>query len=51
MLWAEALLVRESKRDLSGLLNVASEGWLPPEAWETTSLAHMEVLTNMLEAV
>lgn len=42
---------QELKRNLSGLLNTASDGWLPPEAWETTLLAHREMFANMLEAV
>ncbi|GAB1206408.1 hypothetical protein APSETT445_005095 [Aspergillus pseudonomiae] len=39
------------RRDLSNLLNIATDGWVPPEEWETTELAHREVLTGMLEAV
>ncbi|OAG44962.1 hypothetical protein AYO21_00924 [Fonsecaea monophora] len=42
---------QELKRDLSGLLNTTSEGWVPSEAWETTVLAHKELFANMLEAV
>ncbi|KAE8151314.1 kinase-like domain-containing protein [Aspergillus avenaceus] len=39
------------KRDLANLLNTASDGWVPPEAWEATELAHREMFTGMLQAV
>ncbi len=42
---------QELKRDLSDLLNTASDGWVPHEAWEATVLAHREMFANMLEAV
>ena len=42
---------QELKRDLSRLLNTASDGWLLPGNWETTSLAHREMFANMLQAV
>ena len=38
------------RRDLSTLLNTASDGWVPTEEWEATELAHREVFTGMLEA-
>ncbi|KAL1882656.1 hypothetical protein Plec18167_003078 [Paecilomyces lecythidis] len=39
------------KRDLSSLLNTASDGWVPPEGWEATRLAHKELFNGMLQAV
>lgn len=42
---------QELKRDLSRLLNTASDGWIPSEAREETLLAHKELFANMLKAV
>lgn len=42
---------QELKRDLSSLLNTASDGWLPSEAWEATLSAHREIFAKMLEAI
>ncbi|OCT48450.1 hypothetical protein CLCR_04103 [Cladophialophora carrionii] len=42
---------QEQTRDLSHLLNAASDGWLPPEGWAATSPAHRRMFANMLEAV
>ncbi|KAB8235854.1 kinase-like domain-containing protein [Aspergillus alliaceus] len=39
------------RRDLSNLLNTASDGWVPPEKWEATESAHKEIFTGMLQAV
>ncbi|KAG5294078.1 hypothetical protein I7I50_04696 [Histoplasma capsulatum G186AR] len=39
------------KRDLSSLLNTASDGWVPLEDWEETKSAHREVFDGMLNAV
>lgn len=41
----------ELRRDLSRLLNTASDGWVPSEDWEATSLAHKEMFAKILEAV
>lgn len=30
------------RRDLSNLLNTASDGWVPSENWEATKLAHKD---------
>jgi Phosphotransferase enzyme family len=37
--------------DLSKLLNTASDGWVPPQNWETTESAHRELFDGMLQAV
>jgi hypothetical protein len=39
------------RRDLAGLLNTVSDGWVPFEAWEATKLAHKELFNGMLQAV
>ncbi|KAG2414267.1 hypothetical protein HFD88_003458 [Aspergillus terreus] len=39
------------RRDLSSLLNTATDGWMPPESWETTKLAQEEIFDGMLQAV
>ncbi len=39
------------RNNLSSLLNTASDGWVPPENWEATELAHREMFNGMLEAV
>ncbi|KKZ61111.1 hypothetical protein EMCG_04256 [[Emmonsia] crescens] len=39
------------KRDLSSLLNTASDGWVPLEDWEATKSVHREVFDGMLNAV
>lgn len=37
--------------DLTGLLNTASDGWVPEEAWEVTVAAHRKTYEGMLQAV
>ena len=37
--------------DLSGLLNTASDGWVPVQDWETTQAAHKELFDGILQAV
>lgn len=39
------------KNHLTGLLNTASDGWVPPEEWETAKLANRELFEMMLETV
>lgn len=39
------------RTDLCGLLNTASDGWIPPERWRETQLAHRELFDGMLQAV
>jgi hypothetical protein len=39
------------RRDLSNLLNTASDGWVRPEDWEETASAHREMFDGMLQAV
>lgn len=36
---------------LKSLLNTASDGWVPPEAWEATELAHEEIFQAMLQEI
>ncbi|KAH7091577.1 kinase-like domain-containing protein [Paraphoma chrysanthemicola] len=36
---------------LSSLLNTASDGWVPSEAWEATEVAHQELFKGMLQEV
>ncbi|RAL09173.1 aminoglycoside phosphotransferase family protein [Aspergillus homomorphus CBS 101889] len=42
---------QDLKRDLSGLLDSDSGGWVPVEEWEATQLRHRELFDGMLEAV
>lgn len=42
---------QELKSDLSSLLNTSSDGWAPPEDWETVEEAHKELYTGILQAV
>ena len=42
---------QDLKRDSSELLNTASDGWVPPYAWEVTLVGHKEMHTGILEAV
>lgn len=42
---------RELRSILSSLLNVASDGWAPPEDWETVEKSHKELFDGMLQAV
>jgi hypothetical protein len=42
---------QQLRSDLSGLLNTASDGWVPPEDWEATEAAHREMFDGMLQAV
>jgi hypothetical protein len=37
--------------NLASLLNTASDGWVPPEDWETTESAHRDLFNGMLQAV
>ena len=37
--------------ELASLLNAASDGWVPPEEWEATKLAHSELFKRILQAV
>ncbi|KAL3477624.1 kinase-like domain-containing protein [Aspergillus californicus] len=39
------------RTDLSGLLNTASDGWIPPDGWKAAQLAHKELFEGMLQAV
>lgn len=39
------------KRDLSSLLDVASDGWVPPEGWEAAKVENKAMFDGMLEAV
>ncbi|KAE8357051.1 hypothetical protein BDV28DRAFT_154324 [Aspergillus coremiiformis] len=39
------------KRDLASLLDTATDGWMPPEQWETTEQIHKEMFEGMLHAV
>lgn len=39
------------KRDLSNLLNAASDGWVPSESWVVTDSAYREVFDHMLSIV
>jgi len=39
------------KHTLSGLLNTASDGWVPSEHWESTELAHQELFREMLQEI
>jgi len=42
---------QELRSSLSSLLNTASDGWAPPEDWETVEEAHREMFDGMLQAV
>ncbi|GKZ19427.1 hypothetical protein AbraIFM66951_011037 [Aspergillus brasiliensis] len=37
--------------DLAGLLNTATDGWVPVSDWQTTQTAHHEMFDGMLQAV
>lgn len=39
------------KRDLSGLLDTASDGWVPPDDWEAAKAGNKAMYNGMLEAV
>ncbi|KAJ9195751.1 hypothetical protein DTO164E3_6586 [Paecilomyces variotii] len=39
------------RTDLSSLLNVASDGWVPPDGWEAAQAAQKELFNGMLQAV
>ncbi|KAA8645909.1 aminoglycoside phosphotransferase family protein [Aspergillus tanneri] len=39
------------RTDLSGLLNTASDGWVPSDSWKATKIAHKELFDGMLQAV
>jgi hypothetical protein len=39
------------RTDLCDLLNAASDGWVLPESWRETQLAHRELFDGMLQAV
>lgn len=42
---------QQLRHSLSGLLNTASDDWVPPEDWEGTQLAHRELFEGMLQEV
>lgn len=42
---------QELRSSLSSLLNVAWDGWAPPEDWETVEESHKEIFEGMLQAV
>lgn len=42
---------QDLKRDLSSLLDCASDGWVPPEHWEAAKTAHREMYEGALQAV
>ncbi|KAL4876435.1 kinase-like domain-containing protein [Aspergillus karnatakaensis] len=37
--------------DLPDLLDTASDGWIPPESWEETQVAHKQTFDGMLQVV
>ncbi|OAF59237.1 hypothetical protein VC83_04180 [Pseudogymnoascus destructans] len=39
------------RNNLAGLLNTASDGWVPPEDWKATKLANRELFEVMLQTV
>lgn len=39
------------RNHLTGLLNTASDGWVPPDEWDTAKLANRELFEMMLETV
>ncbi|PTU17321.1 hypothetical protein P175DRAFT_0446396, partial [Aspergillus ochraceoroseus IBT 24754] len=39
------------KRDLSNLLDCASDGWVPPEGWEAAKAENRAMFQGMLQAV
>jgi hypothetical protein len=39
------------KRDLSNLLDSASDGWVPPEGWEAAKAENMAMFKGMSKAV
>jgi hypothetical protein len=43
--------VQQLRYSLSGLLNTASDGWVPSESWEGTESAHREVFEGMLQEI
>ncbi|KAF2806520.1 uncharacterized protein BDZ99DRAFT_501336 [Mytilinidion resinicola] len=45
------LAAQELRSNLSVLLNTATDGWAPPEDWETVKQAHKEYYDGILEAV
>ncbi|OCK73159.1 hypothetical protein K432DRAFT_313555, partial [Lepidopterella palustris CBS 459.81] len=42
---------QELRSSLSSLPSTASDGWAPPEDWETVEEAHKEMFNSMLQAV
>lgn len=42
---------QDLKHQMSALLNTATDGWLPPEAWETTVVEHKEMFAKFLEFI
>jgi hypothetical protein len=38
------------KYDLASLLNIATDGWMPPKEWEAVQRAHKEMFEGMLHA-
>ena len=39
------------KRDLASLLNIHTDGWVPPENWDATQKAHRAIFHDMLQAI
>lgn len=39
------------RHDLASLLNIATDGWVPPEDWEATKSAHREMFDGMLQTI
>jgi hypothetical protein len=50
-LYQKFVAAQELKRDLSKLMNAATDGWVPPEAWESTLVEHKEMHEGMLAEV
>ncbi|OJJ79135.1 uncharacterized protein ASPGLDRAFT_62001 [Aspergillus glaucus CBS 516.65] len=42
---------QDLRRDLSGLLDTATDGWVPPEEWEGTKAAHRRLFNGALQEV
>ncbi|KAL5335577.1 kinase-like domain-containing protein [Aspergillus crustosus] len=42
---------QQLRTDLSGLLDTASDGWVPPDRWKETHAAHKQIFDEMLQAV
>ena len=42
---------QDLRKNLSSLLNTASDGWFPPDDWEATTLTHKAIFEGMVKAV